>query len=431
MIVISRRAALMGATTAACGVAVAARSASSLSSTAYAANDEAQWAKLGALYPVTRKIVQLENAYWGSMAEPVAAAHREQVARLNRDNSWYARRAMIADQARAKARAAEAMGVLPDEVGWCRNAAEGLTALIMQYRDVGAGDQILFADTDYETTQGAMRSLAAARGAQAIKITLPAQMTRESLIETYREAIARAPRLKLVILTHMSHRNGLVLPVSDIVPLIKARGAQVVVDCAQSFYQIPFKVPDFGADFVGLNFHKWVGAPLGVAAIWIRKGLASAIAPAPELPDAAPDDVQAKVHQGTVDFAPQLTVPAALDFQATIDRQAKIGRLRYLRDRWVSQVRGLAGVEVLLPDDPALYGATTSFRLHGETTAVANIAITDVLLKRFGIMTVHRVGLAGGTCIRVTPSLFTSAAKVDQLAKALAVMAAEGPLRPA
>lgn len=391
--------------------------------------DDAGWATFAAQYPVTREVVLLENAYWGSMAAPVAAAHREQVARLNRDNSWYARRAMIVDQAKAKARAAEAMGVLSEEVGWCRNAAEGLTALIMQFRDVGPGDQILFADTDYETTLGAMRSLAAARGAQAIKINLPANMTRENLIATYREAIAGAPRLKLVLLTHMSHRHGLVLPVSEIVSLAKARGAQVIVDCAQSFYQIPFKVPDFGADFVGLNFHKWVGAPLGVAAIWIRKGMAKAIAPAPELPDASPDDVQAKVHQGTVDFAPQLTIPAAFDFQATIDPNAKIARLRYLRNRWVSQVRSLEGVNVLLPDDPALYGATTSFRLHGQGSTDANIRLADTLLNRFGIMTVHRVGLAGGTCIRVTPSLFTTSADVDRLAAAITLLAREGPSR--
>ncbi|MCU0883352.1 MAG: aminotransferase class V-fold PLP-dependent enzyme [Beijerinckiaceae bacterium] len=421
---VTRRTAILGATTVLYGAGVAESAVTSQAVAAHSPSDEARWAKIAALYPVTREIVQLENAYWGSMAEPVAAAHREQVARLNRDNSWYARRAMIADQARAKERAAEAMGVLPEEVGWCRNAAEGLTALIMQYRDVGAGDQILFADTDYETTQGAMRSLAAARGAQAIKINLPAQMTRANLIEAYREAFARAPRLKLVLLTHMSHRNGLVLPVSEIVPLVKAHGAQAIVDCAQSFYQIPFRIPDFGADFVGLNFHKWVGAPLGVAAIWVRKGMASAIAPAPELPDAGPEDVQAKVHQGTVDFAPQLTVPAALDFQATIDRGAKIGRLQFLRNRWVSQVRSIPGVEVLLPDDPSLYGATTSFRLHGQTTPAANIALTDVLLNRFGIMTVHRIGLSGGTCIRATPSLFTSTVDVDKLAAAIQTLAA-------
>lgn len=173
-------------------------------------------------YPVTRQVALLENAYWGSMALPVAAAHRENIARLNRDNSWYARRAMVADQRRALERAAEAMGVLPKEVGLCRNAAEGLSALIGQFRNVGSGDRILFSDTDYESTQGAMRTLASARGAEAVKINLPRQMTRDNLVETYREAIMRTPRLKLVLLTHMSHCHGLVLPVRDIVEIARS-----------------------------------------------------------------------------------------------------------------------------------------------------------------------------------------------------------------
>ena len=388
-----------------------------------APDNEKAWGAVARQYPVTRQVAQLENAYWGSMALSVAAAHRENIARLNRDNSWYARRAMVADQRRALERAAEAMGVLPEEIGLCRNAAEGLSALIGQFRDVGAGDRILFSDTDYETTQGAMRTLASARGAEAIKINLPRQITRDNLIETYRDAIMRTPRLKLVLLTHMSHRHGLVLPVRDIVEIARSRGAEVIVDCAQSFYQLPFKIPDFGADFVGMNFHKWVGAPLGAAAIWIRQGRTNAIAPAPALPDAPADSVPGRIHQGTVDYSAQLTIPAALDFQKTIDGAAKLARLQYLRDRWVRQVRGHAGIEILLPDDRQLYGATTSFRLSGRTGLEANIAVTDELLTSFGIMTVHRAGLADGVCIRVTPSLFTTVEEVDRLAKALLMMA--------
>ena len=388
-----------------------------------APDDEIAWAAVASQYAVTRQVAQLENAYWGSMALPVAAAHRENIARLNRDNSWYARRAMVADQKRVMVRAAEAMGVFPEEIGLCRNAAEGLSALIGQFRDVGAGDRILFSDTDYETTQGAMRSLAATRGAEAVKINLPRQVTRDNLIETYRDAMARTPRLKLVLLTHMSHRHGLVLPVREIVEIARSRGAEVIVDCAQSFYQVPFKIPDFGADFVGMNFHKWVGAPLGVAAIWIRRGRTNAIAPAPALPDAPIDSVQGRIHQGTVDYSAQLTIPAALDFQKTIDSDAKLARLQYLRNRWVRQVRGHAGIEILLPDDRDLYGSTTSFRFAGKTDLASNIGITDQLLERYGIMTVHRAGLADGVCVRVTPSLFTTVDEVDRLAKALLTMA--------
>ena len=294
---VSRRAAMMGAVGVAAAAAVPVRAA-----TALAADDEVGWARIAAQYPVTRAITQLENGYWGSMATPVQLAHREIHARMNRDNSWYVRRAMLKDQVVAKARAAEAMGVLPEEIAFCRAAAEGLSALIFPFRDVGPGDRILYSDTDYEAMQGVMVSLARARGAEAIKITMPRAPTHENCIAAYAAALAATPRLKLVLLTHMSHRAGLVLPVAEIVPLARAAGAQVIVDCAQSFFHIDFKIPDFGADFVGMNFHKWVGAPLGAAGIWIRKGMTDAIAPSPAQPDAPIDAVAARVYQGTVDY---------------------------------------------------------------------------------------------------------------------------------
>ena len=391
-----------------------------------AADDEAGWARVAAQYPVTRAITQLENGYWGSMATPVQMAHREIHARLNRDNSWYARRAMAKDMDAAQARAAEATGVLPEEMAFCRNAAEGLSAMISQFRDVGPGDRILYSDTDYEAMQGAMVSLARARGAEAVKISLPRVISHDNAIAAYAEAIKATPRLKLVLLTHMSHRAGLVLPVREIVPLAKARGAQVIVDAAQSFYQVDFKLPDLGADFVGMNFHKWVGAPLGVAGIYIRKGMTDAIAPSPAEPNAKPDSVEARVHQGTVDYSAPLSVPAALDFQKTLGgTPVKLARLQYLRNRWVTPLRGLEGLEILLPDDPRLHGATTSFRIKGRTSTADNIAITDVLLERFGIMTVHRSGLADGACVRVTPSLFTTPAEVDRLVPALRTLVLE------
>lgn len=411
----SRRDALAGMA----GIAAAGGALAAPAVTSPAADDEAAWAAIAAFYPVTRAVVQLENGYWGAMATPVIEAHRANVERLNRDTSWYARRAMVKDQAEVLERAAAAMGVQPEEIGLCRNAAEGLSALISQFRDVGAGDRVLYSDTDYESAQGAMVSLARARGAEAVKLSLPEPPTAASAVAAYAEVIARTPRLKLVLLTHMSHRNGLVLPVKQIVPLVKAAGAEAIVDCAQSFYQLPFAVPDFGADFVGLNFHKWVGAPLGTAAIWIARGRADAIAPSPASPEAPRDSVQERVHQGTVDYAGQLTLPAALDFQLRLDRPAKLARLQYLRNRWVTPLRGLDGLDILLPDDPAVHGGATSFRIRGRTTAADNIAITDALLGRFKIMTVHRAGLAGGACIRVTPSLFTTPAEVDALVPAL------------
>ncbi len=417
---ISRRTALLGA-----AAMTAAASRATAAPSALAAADEAAWARIAAHYPVNRAVTQLENGYWGSMASPVIAAHRAILDRLNAETSVYARRGMVRDQEEALARAAEALGVLPEELGMCRAAAEGLSALIHQYRNVEAGDRILYSDTDYDTMQASMASLAASRGAEAVKIAMPRAPTHENTIAAYAEVIEKTPKLKLVLLTHLSHRHGLVLPVAEIVALAKARGIDVIVDCAQSLYHVPFKLTDFGADFVGFNFHKWIGAPLGSAGIWIRKGRAEAIAPSPAAHDLPASSAQARVFQGTVDFSAQLTIPAALDFQKTIPVDAKFARLQYLRDRWVRPLRGLTGLEIMVPDDPRLYGAITSFRIAGQITAAQNAAIVETLFKRFNIMTVQRSGLAAGDCIRVTPSLFTTPAEVDRLVPALRTLAGE------
>ena len=423
MMTVTRREALSGALS---GAAILAAAASAVPATALtvgqiAPDDEAGWAGIAALYPaMAGPVTQLEHGYWGNMALTVADTHREIVARLNRETSIYARRAMRKDQEAVRARAAAAMGVQPEEIGFCRNAAEGLQALISQFQAVGEGDAILWSDSDYDTSHNAMRSLAKSRRAVPVQVVLPRAPTRENVIAAYAAAIQATPRLKFVLLTHGTHKSGMVVPVAEIAALAKAAGAMVLVDCAQSFRQRAFVVPDFGADFVVLNFHKWVGAPVGVAGYWCRPGAAQMIAAAAAEPDAKPEDVQSKVHQGTLDYAPQLTLPAALDFQEQVlPIPMKLARLQYLRNRWVKPLRGLSGLEILLGDDPATFGAITSFRIAGHTSTADNIAVTDTLFNRYRIMTVHRAGLADGACVRVTPALFTTPADCDKLVVAL------------
>jgi len=97
--------------------------------------------------------------------------------------------------------------------------------------------------------------------------------------------------------------------------------------------------------------------------------------------------------------------------------------LRALRDRWVNAVHDLPQVEILTPDDPALYGAITSFRLRGRTSRDENVALAKTLLDKHRIFTVHRDGLASGSCVRVTPALATRMSDVDALAAAIRSLA--------
>jgi selenocysteine lyase/cysteine desulfurase len=35
---------------------------------------------------------------------------------------------------------------------------------------------------------------------------------------------------------------------------------------------VTLKIDDLGADFVGCNLHKWIGAPIGAGVMYVREG---------------------------------------------------------------------------------------------------------------------------------------------------------------
>ena len=384
---------------------------------AAAATDD--WERIAREYDVTREVIQLEHGNWGMMARPVLAEYRRQVERVNRDTSYYARRGMVDDLEKVRATLATAMGTATEEMAFARNATEAMRALILQYNRLQPGDAVLYADLDYHSMQASMESLRQRRGANVIKIGLPEPATRQSLIDAYRTAFDANPKIKMALVTHLSHRTGLVLPVADIAALARGRAIDVIVDAAHSVGQLDFKLPDLGADFVGINLHKWIGAPLGVGAAYIRRGAADRIDLDPSESSVGPSDISSRVHTGTPDYAAQLTLPTALAFQAAIGSARRAARLRALRDRWVKQVVDLPQVQILTPEDPSLHGAITSFRIRGRTSTEDNVALAKTLLDRHRIFTVYRDGLASGACVRVTPALPSRMSDCDALAAAI------------
>ncbi len=414
---IDRRALLAG------GMAAAALPTAGTS--AAATGEEAFWRSVAATYDRPADVIQLENGNWGAMPRPVLHAYQETVARVNRDTSFYARRGMASDIVASRADVAVELGVPPEEIAFTRNATEALKALILGYNRLERGDAVLYADLDYDSMQACMESLGPRRGVRVLKIALPEPATREGLLDAYERAIRAEPRLRLILLTHLSHRTGLVLPVREIAAMARERGIDVIVDAAHSWQQLDFTLPDLDCDFVGLNGHKWLGAPLGVGMIHIRRAALARIDGDPAEESAGANSIRSRVHTGTLDYAAQLTVPAALAFQRSIGRARRAARLRWLRDRWVAKARQIDGVEILTPDDPSLHGGITSFRLRGVTDIAGNKAIAARLLDRHRIFAVHRDGPAKGACIRVTPALFTQISDIDALVYALAELASK------
>jgi isopenicillin-N epimerase len=385
-----------------------------------APDDEAYWKKLGALFDQPPPgVVQLENGQFGAMARPVRAAFERHTLRINSETTIYTRGTLLDDLKAVREKAARMLGVGADEIAFTRGGTESMQVLIFGYNKLKPGDAVLYADLDYDSMQTGMDGLAKLRGVRVARFNLPEPSTKALLIEAYDKALKANPDVRLLLLTHLSHRTGLMPPVAEIVALAKSRGVDVLLDCGHALGQTDFSLPGMGVEFAGLNLHKWIGAPVGVGLVYIRKARLQDIDASLMDPAGAAGPIDTRIHTGTSNYAAILGVSDAIDFHLAVGVKPKAARLRYLRDRWVRQVRGVRGVEVLTPDDPALHAGITSFRLTGKTSLEDNVAVKTALFDKHRIFTVERPGPQKGACVRVSPSYINTPADMDALAAAI------------
>ncbi len=307
------------------------------------ADNETHWQAIAGRYELEPGPINLENGYFGRMSRAVQAQYLEHVAFINRSNAVYVRqRFEQGENLEIRRQLAELINVDPASVAFTRNATEALQSLIRNYNRLLPGDQVLISDLEYDTVKGAMRWLAGARGVEVIEVCHTHPASFDSLVQTYRDAFVRHPRLKLMALTHVTHRTGLVMPVEAIARAAREHGVDVILDGAHALGQIEFNLAQLGIQFAGFNLHKWIGAPLTLGFMYI----------APErLADIDPDmgefhypatDVRARTSYSTPNFPALMTLPRVFEEHRALGGSAAKGaRVNYLRDAWVSQVRPL------------------------------------------------------------------------------------------
>jgi selenocysteine lyase/cysteine desulfurase len=382
------------------------------------ARDESFWRTFADRYDVQPGPINLENGYFGRMSRTVVEEYQRNIELINRSNSVYVRQRFEAsDGLKIRAQVAELIDVPAEAVALTRNASDGLQSLIRNYNRLQPGEQVLICDLEYDTVKGAMRWLARHRGVEVIEIEHRHPASFDSLLTTYRDAFERYPRLRLMALTHVTHRTGLVMPVQAIAAAAREHGVDVILDGAHALGQLEFDLEELGIAFAAYNLHKWVGAPLTLGFLYI----------APErLSDIDPDmgemhfpitDIRARTPYSTPNIPALLTLPLVLEEHWAMGGAAAKGmRLNYLRNLWVRAAHELPGIEVLTPDDPRLYCGITSMRFTAHNDQQLMV---EQLLNDYNLFTVMRSGAACGPCIRITPGLTTTAADMAQLITAL------------
>lgn len=380
------------------------------------ATDEKFWKKIAAkYYDVANDHVNLENGYYGIQPKPVLQAFQKNVATANKQAARFARKDYPAIAAAVKKEVAAFLGVADEEIIITRNATEALNIAIQGY-PFQKGDEVILNQLDYFSMIETFRMLEK-RGEIAVKEfempLLPA--SEDEIVELYRKQITNKTRV--ILLTHVSNINGLIVPVAKIAAMAKEKGVDVITDSAHALGQIKFNVSELHSDFVGLNLHKWIGNPVGAGVLYVKKERINEMKPLFGDIAAAETSINKLAHFGTTPFAVIMTIPTSLAFQQQLGIERVSARLHYLKSIWVNEVKNSPGVEVVVPAEHSC--AIASFRIKQKTAA----QVADALLKQHNIFTVART-LGKNGCVRVTPAVYNSVDDVKQLAAAIKVLAA-------
>jgi len=382
------------------------------------ARNEDYWHSIAERYDVAAGPVNLDTGDFGRMTRGVAQDYQRNIDFINRKNSVHVRPQFDGPQnIEIHHQLAGLLGVEDASIALTRCASDALQSLIRNYNALQPGDQLLISDLEYPSVESAMRWVARQRGLEIIEIIHEHPASHDSLVASYREVLARHPRIKLMALPHVTHLTGLVMPVQAIVDAANAHGVDVVLDGAHALGQIEFDLQALGVAFAGYNLHKWIGGPLTLGVMYIDPRRLADISPDMGSQRYPEPDIRNRAPYGTVNIPAWLTLPKVLQEHKDLGgARAKGERLNYLRELWVSEARKMPGIEVLTPDDPRLQCAISALRF---THLQDQTPMADRLLKDYNLFTVVRGGSACGSCIRITVGLTTSLDDINRLIRAL------------
>ena len=177
----------------------------------------------------------------------------------------------------ARAVIGEFVGADPDDIAFVPNATTGVNTVLASL-DLSPGDELLTTDHDYNACRNVLQSAAKRSGARVVVAPVPFPLKGpDDVIEPVLRHVS--PRTRLALLDHITSPTGMVYPVERLVPALRERGVETLVDGAHGPGMLPLDLRRLGAAYYTGNFHKWVCAPKGAAMLWVRHDLQDSVRP--------------------------------------------------------------------------------------------------------------------------------------------------------
>jgi len=388
---------------------------------AEAASDEDFWAWIRQSFSISDSIIYFNNAGLNPQPKSVAEAH---LANYNFTNSaptftmWHQ---LDTGREPLRAKLAELAGCSTEEVAINRNSTEGLNSVIFGL-NLKAGDEVVLSKYDYPNMMNAWKQRELRDGIKLVWIDefdFPVE-DEQKMVDAYSKAITA--KTKIVHVTHLINWTGQIVPVKKIADMAHQKGCEVIVDGAQSFAQIDFKIPDLNCDYFATSLHKWLGAPFGTGLLYVKKDKIKNLWPLLSAPDPASTDIKKFENIGGRSFAAELAISNAIDFHKLIGSARKEARLRYLKDYWCNKVKDIPGIKLYTSLNPQFACAIASFGIEGWKSGV----LYEHLVNESRIIG-SPMDYLKLNALRISPNVYTSIYELDILVDNIKRLAVVNP----
>lgn len=266
-------------------------------------------------------VVFLNHGSFGACPDSVIDAQAEWRRQIDREPMRFYTEVYAEALDRAREQIAQFLGAEASGLVFVRNATSGVNAALYSY-PFEAGDEILVCNHGYDACVNAAERVAALRGAVVRRWVVPFPGTTEdAVLESLNDALTS--RTRVVLVDHVTSPTGLVFPLARILEKLRERSIDAIVDGAHAPGMLDLNLDALQPAYYAGNFHKWCCAPKGSAFLWVRSDLrATTRHPIASHADSLePGERRFRFSfdwVGTDDPSGWLTVPAAIDFVASL-----------------------------------------------------------------------------------------------------------------
>jgi selenocysteine lyase/cysteine desulfurase len=229
---------------------------------------------------------------------------------------------------------------------------------------------------------------------------------------------------RLILVSHVTCTTGQLFPAAAIAKLARDRNVWFAMDGAQAPVCVPFDIVDTGVDFYTSSTHKWLMGPKRTGFLYVRQGMLDTLRPVTagaysserndiNKLDLALHPTAQRYEYGTQNDALFFALGAAIDFVQTIGMPRIWAHNHALAEKFYQGLQGIAGAEILSPQEVAYRTAMISFRMKNVTYAQINEHLAKAKIR------VRPVTEGGLNCIRVSFHICNHEPEVDSILAAL------------